>query len=191
MVTDEANLYLLSPPSVVSAVLFGAMALGEANSFAPNYAKAKLSASHLIMLLNKEPAIDNMSQEGQSPVNNSNPHTSMKWQNLLITSNSPFDLFVAFKDKFDGNVRFEDVKFNYPSRPDVPILQGLKLKVKKGETLALVGSSGCGKSTTIQLLERFYDPREGRVVRRRTHTCTTSCLPLLADMFMAAMLIGR
>ena len=64
------------------------------------------------------------------------------------------------------------MKFNYPSRPDVPILQGLNLKVKKGETLALVGSSGCGKSTTIQLLERFYDAREGRVVRRQTHTHT-------------------
>uniref|UniRef100_A0A3Q2ZN91 ATP-binding cassette sub-family B member 5 n=1 Tax=Kryptolebias marmoratus TaxID=37003 RepID=A0A3Q2ZN91_KRYMA len=118
---------------VISAVLFGAMALGEANSFAPNYAKAKMSASHLLMLLNKEPAIDNLSEAGESP------------------------------DKFDGNVSFKDVKFNYPSRPDVPILQGLKLKVKKGETLALVGSSGCGKSTTIQLLERFYDPREGTV----------------------------
>ncbi|KAK5603038.1 Multidrug resistance protein 1 [Crenichthys baileyi] len=119
---------------VISAVLFGAMAVGEANSFAPNYAKAKISASHLIMLLNKEPEIDNLSEEGESP------------------------------DIFDGNVSFEHVKFNYPSRPDVPILRGLNLRVKKGETLALVGSSGCGKSTTIQLLERFYDPREGRVV---------------------------
>lgn len=80
--------------------------------------------------------------------------------------------YVSPQDKFDGNVRFESVKFNYPSRPDIPILQGLNLKVKKGETLALVGSSGCGKSTTIQLLERFYDPREGRVVRRETHTHT-------------------
>uniref|UniRef100_A0A8C5I315 ATP-binding cassette sub-family B member 5 n=1 Tax=Gouania willdenowi TaxID=441366 RepID=A0A8C5I315_GOUWI len=120
--------------SVISAVLYGAMALGEANSFAPNYAKAKLSASHLIMLLNKEPAIDNLSHDGESP------------------------------DKFEGNVTFDSVRFNYPSRPDVTILQGLNLRVKKGETLALVGSSGCGKSTTIQLLERFYDPSEGRVV---------------------------
>uniref|UniRef100_A0A672J353 ATP-binding cassette, sub-family B (MDR/TAP), member 4 n=1 Tax=Salarias fasciatus TaxID=181472 RepID=A0A672J353_SALFA len=118
---------------VISAVLYGAMALGEANSFAPNYAKAKLSAAHLLMLLDKQPEIDNLSHEGDSP------------------------------NQFDGNVTFESVKFNYPSRPDVPILQGLNLKVKKGETLALVGSSGCGKSTTIQLLERFYDPREGRV----------------------------
>uniref|UniRef100_A0A1A8HQI9 ATP-binding cassette, sub-family B (MDR/TAP), member 4 n=2 Tax=Nothobranchius kuhntae TaxID=321403 RepID=A0A1A8HQI9_NOTKU len=119
---------------VISAVLFGAMALGEANTFAPNYAKAKMSASHLMMLLNKKPDIDNLSQEGVSP------------------------------DKFDGNVSFVNVTFNYPSRPDVPILQGLNLKVKKGETLALVGSSGCGKSTTIQLMERFYDPSGGSVV---------------------------
>ncbi|XP_041798486.1 ATP-binding cassette, sub-family B (MDR/TAP), member 4 [Chelmon rostratus] len=118
---------------VISAVLYGAMAVGEANSFAPNYAKAKLSAAHIMMLISRESAIDNLSQEGESP------------------------------EKFDGNVCFDDVKFNYPSRPDVPILQGLNLKVKKGETLALVGSSGCGKSTTIQLLERFYDPRHGRV----------------------------
>lgn len=78
--------------------------------------------------------------------------------------------FLKLQEGFDGNVCFDDVRFNYPSRPDVPILHGLNLKVKKGETLALVGSSGCGKSTTIQLLERFYDAREGRVVRRQTHT---------------------
>uniref|UniRef100_A0A3P9D7T9 ATP-binding cassette sub-family B member 5 n=1 Tax=Maylandia zebra TaxID=106582 RepID=A0A3P9D7T9_9CICH len=119
---------------VISAVLFGAMAVGQVNSFAPNYAKAKLSAAHIMMLLNKEPAIDNLSKDGDCP------------------------------DQFDGNVTFERVKFNYPSRPDVPILQGLNLSVKKGETLALVGSSGCGKSTTVQLLERFYDPLDGKVV---------------------------
>ena len=54
--------------------------------------------------------------------------------------------------------------FNYPTRPDIPVLQGLSLEVKKGQTLALVGSSGCGKSTVVQLLERFYDPRAGTVV---------------------------
>lgn len=75
------------------------------------------------------------------------------------------------QDHFEGNVRFQDVKFRYPSRPDVPVLQGLRLRVKKGQTLALVGSSGCGKSTTIQLLERFYDPVQGTVVRHaHTHS---------------------
>uniref|UniRef100_A0AAQ4Q6T6 ABC-type xenobiotic transporter n=1 Tax=Gasterosteus aculeatus aculeatus TaxID=481459 RepID=A0AAQ4Q6T6_GASAC len=139
IVTGRMDECLTFCPSVISAILYGAMALGEANSFAPNYAKAKISASHLMMLLNKVSAIDNLSEEGESP------------------------------DKFEGNVHFESVFFNYPSRPDVPVLQGLNLKVSKGETLALVGSSGCGKSTTIQLLERFYDPREGRVLLDNTN----------------------
>lgn len=56
------------------------------------------------------------------------------------------------------------MKFNYPNRPEVKILQGLNLAVEKGETLALVGSSGCGKSTVVQLLERFYDPLSGEIV---------------------------
>lgn len=43
------------------------------------------------------------------------------------------------------------------------ILQGIDLEVRKGQTVALVGSSGCGKSTIIQLLQRFYDPEEGQV----------------------------
>lgn len=58
----------------------------------------------------------------------------------------------------------KDVAFNYPNRPEVKILQGLNLKVEKGQTLALVGSSGCGKSTVVQLLERFYDPLDGEMV---------------------------
>uniref|UniRef100_G1RY85 ATP binding cassette subfamily B member 4 n=1 Tax=Nomascus leucogenys TaxID=61853 RepID=G1RY85_NOMLE len=67
-------------------------------------------------------------------------------------------------DKFEGNITFNEVVFNYPTRPNVPVLQGLSLEVKKGQTLALVGSSGCGKSTVVQLLERFYDPLAGTVL---------------------------
>ena len=62
------------------------------------------------------------------------------------------------------DIVFTDVHFKYPARPDVPILQGLSLTIKKGETVALVGTSGCGKSTCIQLLERFYDSNEGRIL---------------------------
>ena len=64
----------------------------------------------------------------------------------------------------NGTVEFRSVQFNYPTRPTVPVLQALDLIVQPGQMLALVGSSGCGKSTTIQLLERFYDPDEGSVV---------------------------
>uniref|UniRef100_H0VLE6 ATP binding cassette subfamily B member 1 n=1 Tax=Cavia porcellus TaxID=10141 RepID=H0VLE6_CAVPO len=118
---------------VFSAIVFGAMAVGQVSSFAPDYAKAKVSASHIIMIMEKVPTIDSYSTEGLKP------------------------------DMLEGNVTFSNVVFNYPTRPDIPVLQGLNLQVKKGQTLALVGSSGCGKSTTVQLLERFYNPISGTV----------------------------
>ncbi|KAG8303965.1 ATP-binding cassette, sub B (MDR TAP), member [Homalodisca vitripennis] len=62
-----------------------------------------------------------------------------------------------------GDIEFRDVHFTYPARPDVKILKGISFKVKAGESVALVGGSGSGKSTTIQLLERFYDPDSGSV----------------------------
>ncbi|XP_010614446.1 ATP-dependent translocase ABCB1 [Fukomys damarensis] len=119
---------------VFSAIVFGAMAVGQVSSFAPDYAKAKVSASHIIMIIEKVPAIDSYSSEGLQP------------------------------NTLEGNVTFSDVVFNYPTRPDIPVLQGLSLQVKKGQTLALVGSSGCGKSTVVQLLERFYDTMAGKVL---------------------------
>uniref|UniRef100_A0A8D2CWV4 P-type phospholipid transporter n=1 Tax=Sciurus vulgaris TaxID=55149 RepID=A0A8D2CWV4_SCIVU len=125
---------LYGPYRVFSAIVFGAVALGHASSFAPDYAKAKLSAAHLFKLFERQPLIDSYSKEGLWP------------------------------DKFEGNVTFNEVVFNYPTRPNVPVLQGLSLEVKKGQTLALVGSSGCGKSTVVQLLERFYDPLAGTVL---------------------------
>lgn len=57
----------------------------------------------------------------------------------------------------------QNVVFHYPSRPDVPILKGLTTEFVAGQTAALVGASGSGKSTVIALLERFYDPVSGVV----------------------------
>uniref|UniRef100_UPI00398F70C7 ATP-dependent translocase ABCB1 n=1 Tax=Pristiophorus japonicus TaxID=55135 RepID=UPI00398F70C7 len=119
---------------VFSAIVFGAMALGQTSSFAPDYAKAKMSAAHICKLLEQVPSIDSYSDTGDVP------------------------------GTFEGIVKFEDVVFNYPTRPDVPVLQGLTVTIEKGQTLALVGSSGCGKSTTVQLLERYYDPLHGKVL---------------------------
>ena len=62
-----------------------------------------------------------------------------------------------------GAVRFDNVTFHYPSRPDTPALQDFSLAVKPGERLALVGPSGAGKTTVFQLLLRYYDPQQGAV----------------------------
>ncbi|ELP88602.1 bile salt export pump, putative [Entamoeba invadens IP1] len=63
----------------------------------------------------------------------------------------------------EGKVRFEGVKFNYPTRETKSVLDGLDFEVKQGETCAFVGASGCGKSTTVQLLQRNYEVTEGSI----------------------------
>ena len=63
-----------------------------------------------------------------------------------------------------GHIEFQSVKFTYPSRLENPIYHNLNLTVEAGTTVALVGSSGSGKSTAVQLVERFYDPDGGRVL---------------------------
>ena len=60
-----------------------------------------------------------------------------------------------------GKIAFEDVTFNYPSRPDDRVLDRFNVDIEPGETVAFVGPSGAGKSTTFQLLLRFYDPASG------------------------------
>jgi ATP-binding cassette, subfamily B, bacterial len=62
-----------------------------------------------------------------------------------------------------GQLSFENVRFHYPTRPEVAALEGFSLKVNPGETVAVVGPSGAGKSTLFQLAQRFYDPEGGTV----------------------------
>ena len=66
-------------------------------------------------------------------------------------------------EKVTGEITLHNVKFNYPARPDVPILKDLSISFAAGKTSALVGASGSGKSTIVSLVERFYDPLEGQV----------------------------
>ncbi|XP_076826866.1 ATP-dependent translocase ABCB1 isoform X2 [Brachyhypopomus gauderio] len=119
---------------VFSVIVFAAMSVGQSSSLAPDFAKAKAAAGRILNLLAKIPEIDIYSEAGDKPTH------------------------------FVGDVEFRDVHFSYPTRPNVRILQGLNVSVAQGQTLALVGSSGCGKSTSIQLLERFYNPHSGQVL---------------------------
>ena len=65
------------------------------------------------------------------------------------------------KPQIQGTVSFEKVHFTYPQKPHQPVIEELSFKVLPGQTVALVGPSGTGKSTIISLLERFYDVSEG------------------------------
>ncbi|OAQ95935.1 hypothetical protein LLEC1_02034 [Akanthomyces lecanii] len=115
------------------SIIFGAQSAGTVFSFAPDMGKAHGAAQELKILFDRKPAIDTWSEEGE-------PVTHV-----------------------EGTLEFRDVHFRYPTRPEQPVLRGLNLTVRPGQYIALVGASGCGKSTTISLLERFYDPLFGGV----------------------------
>ena len=70
------------------------------------------------------------------------------------------------KEELVPALEFRGLHFAYPTRPDVPVLRGLNLVVQEGQQCALVGASGAGKSTVVQLLYRFHDPQQGQLLIR-------------------------
>jgi ABC-type multidrug transport system fused ATPase/permease subunit len=74
------------------------------------------------------------------------------------------------KPTLSGNIRLEDVHFQYPQRLDVPVLSGINFNIARNQTLAVVGGSGAGKSTLASLLLRYYEPQSGTVFFDDTDT---------------------
>lgn len=115
-------------------LIVGADNISKTAPFLECFASARSSATTIFQIIDRVPKIDAMSDHGK---------------------------IINFGIK--GNIKFKNVAFSYPSRPDVPILRNMNFSVNAGETVALVGSSGNGKSTCLHLLQRFYDPDGGQI----------------------------
>jgi len=112
-------LTVLLSSTLLQGVTFGAMQAGNAFAFVPDISSARSAASDVISLLDSVPEIDAESVQGKS----------------------------LEPESVTGRMRIEDVHFRYPSRPEIPVLRGLSLKVERGMFIALAGASGSGKST--------------------------------------------
>ena len=119
--------------TIFVCVLVGSFRIGFLAPYLEAFTIARGAAGKIYRIIERVPRIDSSSENGKKP------------------------------GTISGSIKFRDVSFSYPSRPDSPVLKNLSLDVPAGKTIALVGSSGCGKSTLTQLVQRFYDPDAGSV----------------------------
>uniref|UniRef100_A0A915EGH1 ABC-type xenobiotic transporter n=1 Tax=Ditylenchus dipsaci TaxID=166011 RepID=A0A915EGH1_9BILA len=125
---------VMSPGTVFAvfwAVLIGAFRMGQAVPQINVIVGAKLAAGDIFSIIDRKPALDSSSKAG------------IKLETVM------------------GRLEFCNIHFSYPTRPDVKILNGVSFTVEPGQTVALVGHSGCGKSTMVSLLMRYYNLMQG------------------------------
>lgn len=140
----------MKPGTLVSFLLytiFIASALGALTGVFGQLMTAVGSSDRLFEILDLKPVIESV------------PHTGLHTPSIAAGGNHDEKAHSAVT----GDILFENVNFSYPSRKDIPVLRNVSFHVKPGETVAICGQSGAGKSTVISLLERFYLPTSGSI----------------------------
>jgi ATP-binding cassette subfamily B (MDR/TAP) protein 1 len=139
---------------VLPALLFSAQTAGQLFSLAPEVTRAKAAAQSVFSLHDEKPTIITKLQSSRASSNDS----ATEQDALLAGSSLAYGTFGV-----RGELEFRDVSFYYESRPEVPALNNVSFLIRPGEYVAFVGRSGAGKSSTIHLIERFFDPTSGHV----------------------------
>lgn len=139
---------------VLPALLFSAQAAGQLFSLAPEITRAKAAAQSVFALHDERPTIltDDESSEARSN------GTDINTETLLSGPSASYGTFGV-----RGELEFRSVSLHYEARPDVPALNNISFQIRHGERAAFVGKSGAGKSSTVHLIERFFDPTAGQV----------------------------
>eukprot|EP00727_Mastigamoeba_balamuthi_P005492 m51a1_g1562 putative multidrug resistance protein 1-like (3087) ;mRNA; r:38021-50690 len=150
-----------------SGMMFGAVAVGQVSAYLPDFGKAIAAAHHIFALLDRQPKVE--APEGLAyarPGQKDSDAQARDRQRRLESRQSATETGSqdGAPQRIQGEIEFRDVVFEYPTRPGQLILRGLSLLARPNQTLALVGASGCGKSTVVSLLERMYDPLSGEVL---------------------------
>ncbi|KFY82786.1 hypothetical protein V498_08451 [Pseudogymnoascus sp. VKM F-4517 (FW-2822)] len=144
---------------VFTAIIFGGQAAGFLFGFTMNTTKAHAAANQILHLRAQQPPI-NSSTDTTKAHAAANQILHLRAQQPPINSSTGA---APNPDSGETAIEFSNVRFSYPTRPDLPILRGLNMKIHQGQFVGIVGASGCGKTTVISLLERFYDIKSGDI----------------------------
>ncbi|GLI63941.1 hypothetical protein VaNZ11_007082 [Volvox africanus] len=157
---------------VLVSTLMGGFSLGQAAPNLAYFAKGRAAGGRMFSVIERVPVIGDDSSPAEARASKKSgskkqrANGGIQANGGIANGNGTADAAVLVPlngAPVRGEIELRNVDFAYPSRPDVLIFRDFSLHVPAGKTVALVGSSGSGKSTVVQLIERFYDPLSGTV----------------------------